>query len=878
MLLSGAIYRLTRNRVVASKAGLLAEDDKTVTIYRFKELRAPRAVTPGRRYRYRYPFIGRRQELQILQQRLGLALQGQGQVVTLAGEPGIGKSRLLHEFLASIAGRKVLQQSSFCVSYGSATPYLPVTELLKPLCAIAERASSEQTETALKRTLRMYGITDDTIIAHLLPLFDHQINGAKLEERRLQAIRRRTLAAIRQLILKISLKHPLIIAIEDAHWMDSASAEVFDFLINSVAGAPILVLATHRPGYHPPWTDKSYVTQIALQRFAQQESERLLRERFAGRDIPQSAVQSTLKRADGNPFFLEEIAFNLLSRDSAFAAQDIPGTVQDVLMARIDLLPRQTKQILQMASLFGRQVPLELLQILVSEEVDIENHLSKLEQQEFLYEIIGSDTTEFSFKHGLTQEVVYAGMLRQQRQSWHAAVAQALEEKYEHQCEGAVELLAYHYARSGIASKAVSYLLQLGLKAAGKHAHAEALAAYSQALAQTEQLAQAERERCRIDILLKQAFSLSVLGRFEEILQSLRPYRDRIDKPENTAHSAPYFFRLGMTLAYLGDLDESEQHARQALAAASARRDKTLIGLSFYVLAFAATLRGNFRQSIRFSRQAIARFEAGRARHWLGLSHLILGIASAFAGRFAAALDALQKAADIGLSSDDIRLQCLADNYRGWLCITRGELDQGIALCQQSLERSCDPPDPVVSSSALRNLGTAYLALGDSEQAISLITQGLEQAQRSLLGGVQGQYLALLAEAFLARGEIEKALRLAEEGLQNSKNTSALYQIGVNQRALAKIYHAQHQYDEARALVHEAYLTFKRIGAFYDLGCTLLLEAEVEYTADAASAENAAKNTVRRALTRARRIFRRLDIPVSIRITEAAAQAFKIAL
>jgi DNA-binding winged helix-turn-helix (wHTH) protein len=332
------------------------------------------------------PFVGRQHELAVLGDLATRVRAGKGHAVSIVGEPGLGKSRLLHEcsqHVAALTGMAVLEGQ--CVSYGSNIPYLPLADLIRDL--------PSESGTWL---LRMIGGID---------------TSSELEGLSPEAVKARTFDALRTLFFKAAKRTPLLIAVEDIHWVDRTSEEFLATLVERLAGAPIMIVTTCRPGHRVPWLDRSYFEQITLRPLSTADSAQLVDYVVGEQPLAEAASASIVEKGEGNPFFLEELARTVVERGADSTA--IPETVQGVIMARVDRLPEAAKHLVQTASVLGREVPLPLLdQVWRGGEYALE--LEELCRLEFLYEKPGADEPAVVFKHALTQDVAYDS-LRQHR-------------------------------------------------------------------------------------------------------------------------------------------------------------------------------------------------------------------------------------------------------------------------------------------------------------------------------------------------------------------------------------------------------------------------------------------------------------------------------
>ena len=832
LLMSETTYKLVQDGVQVGTWGTLDETALLApcTVYIMQRATQHRAEERGRSGQQLSRFVGRERELAILHERLAQVQGGQGQIVSIVGEPGIGKSRLFYEFSRQLRGRSVTYCVGRCLSYGTAMPYVPVINLLREVCGISDTDPPAVMAIKLLRCLQGVGMEPDEWAPYLQQLLGLPVAPEGLATLSPEAIKRRTFAALRQVLLARSQQQPLILTLEDAHWIDKTSEDFCATLVESLAGAPVLLLVTYRPGYRPPWLDKSYVTQLALQPLSAHESQELVASLMPPQALSAAVLSALLAKAEGNPFFLEELAQamlthgNMLVYGDATASLTLPDVIQGVLMARIDRLPETARRLLQMASILGRIISVKLLGTLWDGPGEVEDHLATLQRLEFLHEQVGTNELRYTFKHALTQEVAYASMLRTHRQTFHTTIGQTLEAMYADHLEDALDQLAYHFGRSMDAPKAIHYLCQYGAKTARGFAHVEAVTAYQQALDHVAHLPRQQQNRCRLDLLLRQTFSLSILGRFQDILELLAPYQAQLEQLQEPALIAPYYFRLGMTAIYLGVFQQGLQHAQRALEAAQQCHDTVMLGMSYHLLAFAHVGLGQYQQGVAYGRQAVTLLDNTGEWHWLGLAYFDVGMNATFLGEFETALEALAHTRAIGEAREDPRLQHLAMLYSSWIHIMRGDWQTGLAACQSVLACS---PDPIAESSALQLTGIAYLEQGEATQAIALLERVVCYTTHVQLRYSQGRSMAILAEALLVGKQLEAAYHLALQGLEISQETSYPYGIGIAQRVLGRIAQARGDYPSAAQHLHEALHTFTTLHARYEIARTHLLLAEL---------------------------------------------------
>jgi class 3 adenylate cyclase/predicted ATPase len=474
-----------------------------VSIYKVIGTLPRRSPIASRSERTLTPFVGRERELATLEALFTQVESGQGQVVGIVSEAGGGKSRLLYEFRQRLAEKRVTYLEGRCLSYGSTIPYHPLIDVLRHNCGISETDSPAAIVEKVRFALQEVGMDPEESAPYLLQLLGVKAGTVSLAVLTPEAIRTRTFETLKQMSLKGSQQRPLIVEIEDLHWMDKTSEAYFASLSERVAGAAILLLTTYRPGYRPPWLDKSYATQLSLRSLTPQDSVTVVHATSRHAALPASVEHRIIEQAEGNPFFLEELTRAVIEQGDLRKEVVVPDTIQGVLSARIDRLPEAHKRLLQTASVLGRAFAPRLLQALWEEPAPLEPLLLDLKHLEFLYERARGEAPVYVFKHALTQEVAYNSLLTTRRQVLHAAAGHALERLYPDWLVERSEELAHHYTEAGITEKAVHYWHQAGQRASERSAHVEAIAHLRQGLVLLQTLLETPaRLQQEVDLLI----------------------------------------------------------------------------------------------------------------------------------------------------------------------------------------------------------------------------------------------------------------------------------------------------------------------------------------------------------------------------------------
>jgi class 3 adenylate cyclase/tetratricopeptide (TPR) repeat protein len=444
-------------------------------------------------------FVGRDTEIEQIRRALTRAGDGHGQLVAIVGEPGVGKSRLVYEFTHSHRTQDWLILEASSVSYGKATSYLPVIDLLKAYFRVHDRETHREIREKVTGKLLTLDRTLEPILPAVLALLD-----VSVEDTRWQALdppqrRQRTQDAVKHLLLRESQVQPLLVVFEDLHWIDAETQALLDGLVESLPTARVLVLVNYRPEYQHGWGSKTCYSQLRLDALTPENAGELL-DALLGDDPGLESLKRLLVRR-GNPFFIEESIRTLVETQSLtgergayrltrpIQAIEVPATVQVILAARIDRLSAEDKLLLQTASVIGKDVPFVLLHVVAELTEDTaQQGLARLQAAEFLYETRLFPDPEYTFKHALTHEVTYGTLLQERRKALHARIVGAIERFYSDRLTEHVEGLAHHAVRGAMWERAVRYLRQAAEKAVVRSANREAVALFEQALAALQQL------------------------------------------------------------------------------------------------------------------------------------------------------------------------------------------------------------------------------------------------------------------------------------------------------------------------------------------------------------------------------------------------------
>jgi class 3 adenylate cyclase/tetratricopeptide (TPR) repeat protein len=467
-------------------------------------------------------FVGRQREMDAMKAAAEQALAGHGQIVAAVAEPGVGKSRLLFEFKAlSQSGWTVLE--TFSVSHGKASSFLPVIDLLHGYFKITRDDDARtRREKVNGRVLTLERSLED-VLPYLFALLGIAEGADQLAGMDVEIRKRRTLDAIKRILLRESLNQPLMVIFEDLHWIDDETQALLNLVADSIATAKILLVVNYRPEYSHHWNSKTYYTQLRLDPLGQENAGEMLSALLGDGKELAPLKSLIIRKTEGTPFFMEEIVQGLvedgtLTRNGitrltrSLDTLKIPASVQAMLVSRIDRLPPNEKDLLQTIAVIGREFGLGLVRAVTGKSDDeLTSTLSVLQSAEFLYEQPATGEVEYTFKHALTQEVAYNSILSDRRKLLHERIGGAIETLYAASLDDHLTELVHNYGRSGNAAKALEYHERAGRRAAERFANLEAVSHFNAALRLLEAMPRSRQQAERkLTLLLALGTSIMV--------------------------------------------------------------------------------------------------------------------------------------------------------------------------------------------------------------------------------------------------------------------------------------------------------------------------------------------------------------------------------
>ncbi len=801
-------------------------------------------------------FVGRERELRLLADRFEQARAGQGQVFMVVGEPGIGKSRLLQEFRQRLGGAAAWVEAQ-AVPFGRALPFHPVVHMLRQACGIEEGDTGAVVVAKLEQRVRRL----DERLAPTLPFLrallgvdpgDPAVDAMDPKLRRVEIFH-----ATQRMLARAAESQPHVMVLEDAHWMDAATEEWAARLAESLAAQRVLLVVTYRPGYTPAFGDHTFHTRLALTTLSAADIELMARELPGITELSADLEALIVRKAEGNPFFLEELVRSVgeLGNAGPLDAALLPDTIQDAVTARIDRLAEAPRRALRVAAVIGREFSRGLLSRVVESQAPLDNLLQELRAVELIHEQRVFPEVSYAFKHALTHDVAYQSIPAQERRTLHHRIAQALEALHGDRVAEVAGVLARHYVAAEDWQQALVHLVRAAEAAARAFATRDALELYDEALAAAARLPGAGD---RV-IAIHQARSTLYF-----VVSDFERSRAAAGLARELAHGAGDASREGVALAAMAwaatwarDLDGAVAHAREAIELARPVGAEAVLARAQFTIGFVRGVTGVIdeaksaightlvasRSAGDMVHQSLALTIGGTLKSWeaeyaaadqlqaqglaiarehnllmpLLFSAFLRGLTLVGKGSYTDALSIFHEGLELSEKVGDEVIHHRLLNSLGWLHFELGDLDRAIELNRRSADGGRRRGDPGTFPNAELNLGDIFLARGD----LSLAREMLERVDRFARDPSTSPWMrfrysirlsASLGELALAQGDLEPARRHAERCLELAGRTNARKNLVKGWRLAGEVATTAGRWDEAEQALREALVIAEAIG------------------------------------------------------------------
>ncbi len=778
---TGHTYRAAQEYFDFEPIGPLLVKGKTESVLVYKVLgeRSLRTRFEAATERGLTPYIGRQHELDLLRRHLEQVKTGRGQVVLINGEAGIGKSRLLLEFHRSIQDEATWLEGQ-CISYGKNIPYRPIIDIVKHAFHIEEGDSEERIIQKVEDVTAAWDQNIQETIPYLKSMLSADPGDPVVFKVAPRDRRVRMFEGLRALLLQESSQRPLVILVEDLHWIDDQSEAALKTLIDDIATSKILLLLTYRPGYIHSLGERTYFDRIALSDLRPEQSAALAQGMLHQTNLPKELASLITAKAEGNPFYIEEVTRSLvemgaLRRDNGrysltqpVEAIRVPDTIQEIILSRIDRLESEAKGALQLASVIGREFTARLLERISDLQVKLDEVLEELKALELIYQEAYFPELSFMFKHALTQDVAYRTLLRERRKRLHRLIGTAIEELYKDRLSEQVEMLAYHYYEGEAWEKALEYLVKAGDKVADTFANQEALAHYARALEVCQKLGPSTLETAA-DVARKR-------GMLNQTTGNLQAANADFNHMRISAQSLSDNYLEGLALSHLGlvqMMGHDPSGAEESFKSAISLPGKGLDNIYFFASQLLAHTLKIYNQHERAEPYyKMARELAPKVNDRFILSWWKMTEPAWFRweGYFDKALERHQQ--DIADDTDIKSFDLYPLWFKSLTLGSMGEYQQALALLDRILSTCERIGENLISVRVLNSVGWIYGELQDHKRAMEWNSRGIMAAQEAGFPNpeVESNARLNLGDNLMAVGRLDEAEEQFQEVEQVVRN------------------------------------------------------------------------------------------------------------
>jgi class 3 adenylate cyclase/tetratricopeptide (TPR) repeat protein len=728
------------------------------------------------------PFTGREDELRLLLSCWERARQGEGQVVMIVGEPGIGKSRLLRQLRERIGDDQYIWIESAGDQFAQSTPFHPVTEMLRQGMASGRTENAEQSIEPLASLLEEGGLKAKQALPLIAPLLNLPVpNNYPSVPAAPEEQRRQLLASLSRWVIGIAKSRPAIMVLEDLQWADASTLEFAKLLAEQGAGAPLMQIYAARSGFDSPWPARPHHTQLTLDRLSDREAREMVENVASDKGLSPEMVATVVQRATGVPLFVEELTRDSLERGKHSTPREIPTTLHDSLMARLDRLG-PASELAQIGAVIGREFSHELLRLV--------SNVSERELQLALDSLVGADLLHigrsepeksYIFKHALVQDAAYDTLLKSRRRELHQWIAEILEERFPETATTAPELLAHHYTEAGLAAQAVRYWRRAGRRAIERSANVEAISQLRNGLELVTRLPMGS-ERLMAELRLQMALSTPLIATEGYTAPQVEKASSRALELCQQLGEAPQLFAVlgGLNSIYFnrGELEIALELAKQMLRLAETQRDPGLLLWAHYALGFTFASQGVLRLSRDHLERSIALYDPRKGGTYGFVQDpgptamALLALIVYDLGYPDQALERIRRALGLARSLSHPFTLAWVLGFAGELYWRRGNKLAAQELWEEKAALSTQQGFRPMIAEASVFVGFALVEQGRGEDGIAKIHDGLYSSMGVLSMGEEVRGLGLLSLALGKVGQADQGLEKIDEALTLAKQAN----------------------------------------------------------------------------------------------------------
>jgi class 3 adenylate cyclase/tetratricopeptide (TPR) repeat protein len=719
-------------------------------------------------------FVNREKELSMINDLYGEVKNSKGQVLCIVGDAGRGKSRLIYEFKNQLDHEKVRYLESQCMAFGKNIPYAPIVEILKKNYKISTGDTAEKIEELLKTKFTQL----DQRLMQSIPVLLKLLSPGKVNDTSKDEDPERTkemiFEAIRILILSGSQRQPLVIVVENLQWIDNTSEQLLAYIVESIANFPVFLILTHRLGYDYPFRASSYFRLISLRSLSENNSRDMIQALLPNHKLPAKFIRNLLEKAGGNPLYIEEMIKCLLENQTIVLADkgyklvkavkdiEIPETIQEIVLSRVDRLKEYSKMTIQAASVIGREFSLKLISRKDEFQRRLDDCIKELKTLELVSEKTFSPEVEYIFKNIMTKDVIYNSLLLKHRKELHKKIAQAFEGVYKDKIDDYLDMLAFHYLHSDEFEKAIFYLIKAGEKARAVYGNVEAIAYFEDAIRlMNDHPGSWDEYQEKAHLGLAGLYDL--VGRYN---RSIEHYEFCIGIAKTPDKKSGFLRKIGMVYEKKGDLDKALDFYKQAMQKIDINENKLEAARIFMNIGWVHSRRADFDKALDFNNRALKIFQKQGSPRETAQVYNNLAVIQEFCGNWEEADTYNQESIRLVKQSGDQRK--LASFYisAGLLNLKRGSLDEAEEYFNKSYALAEAIGNTLGMANASLNIGIVHTHNHHFEKALDSFNDSLAMFENIDARSKVCQNYIALAELHIKMGNLEGGRHACDAGME----------------------------------------------------------------------------------------------------------------
>ena len=749
----------------------------------------------------RADLIGRKVEMSQLQETLNNLTQGKGSIFSVVGDAGTGKSRLIEEFRATLSSHDVQWREGHCYAYAQNIPYFPLIDLFNRAWQIEEGDTSEIVRKKVESGIKYLLGNEEDVIPYIGTLYS--LSYSEIEGVSPELWKSRLHTAVQSILSALARRGPTVICLEDLHWADTSSIELLRFILKDFQ-VPAVFLCAYRPAfslftsYQLTVLSKIY-RETKLQDLSSSEAQNMVESLLQTEAIPSDLRKFIQDKVEGNPFYLEEAVNSLIESETLIhdngkwkltkqiSEAVIPSTVQGIITARIDRLERKTKRILQEASVIGRVFLYEILTRITDLKDDIDKSLKGLERLDFIRARTIQPDIEYIFKHALTQEVVYSGLLKKERQILHERIGLVMEQLFNDRLPEFYESIAFHFTRGKSSQKAVDYLVKSGEKNFHRYSLEESHQYFKEAFDILSAIPSKSREEQNLIVDLLNKWSVVYIWRanFEEMINLLTTYEEIAESVDNKEDLGIFFAQFAHALAHKAQLKKSYQYLLKALKIGEDLKSQKILGYTCIYLSSTCSELGLIDDAIAFIEKA--QEIAGVYKSDLMLYRMAFHAAGPYfyKGNCKQVKRIGMDFLEMNEKKASIRFLGLGNFWLGQGHFAAGDFLSAVQYFNLAIKVSTDP---LISLISRFMAGFSYLSTGQIQEAENNLNELIKLSEKYDAWNFRSTSRGLLGVILISKGKLSQGVSLVEDVKRHHYESGAKYRYAIVEYLLGNIY------------------------------------------------------------------------------------------